>query len=41
MSLILHVKFKTWEIRYRGSSNSTDVGANGNRTIGKTVLIED
>ena len=26
---------------YRGSSNSTDVGANRNRTIGKTVLIED
>ena len=26
---------------YRGSSNSTDVGAKGNRTIGKTVLIED
>ena len=27
--------------KYRESSNSTDVGAKGNFTIGKTVPIED
>ena len=28
------------KVGYRGSSNSTDFGTKGNRTIQKTVLIE-